>query len=134
MPDVDGLTLLRQLRALPGPAVMAMLTTCDADEYILTALCSDAAGFPLKDTEPDELTRLGRTLHAGGVVMPPEESRRVTPAQRPSTPLAHTDDAVAPVARRLGFSGPSDLSKFCARRTGVARSDVRCVQQQSGDP
>ncbi len=46
MPDVDGLTVLRQLRALPEAPVVAMLTTFDADEYILTALRSGAAGLP----------------------------------------------------------------------------------------
>lgn len=77
MPDVDGLTVLGQLRALPGPPVVAMLTTFDADEYVLTALRSGAAGFLLKDTEPDQLAQLVRTLAAGGVVMSPKASRAV---------------------------------------------------------
>jgi DNA-binding NarL/FixJ family response regulator len=77
MPDIDGLTVLRQLRALPEPPVVAMLTTFDADEYILTALRSGAAGFLLKDTEPDQLAQLVRTLVAGGVVMSPKASRAV---------------------------------------------------------
>ncbi|ULR54320.1 response regulator [Streptomyces deccanensis] len=77
MPDVDGLTVLRELRALPEPPVVAMLTTFDADEYILTALRSGAAGFLLKDTEPEQLAQLVRTLTAGGVVMSPKASRAV---------------------------------------------------------
>ncbi|TXS48804.1 DNA-binding response regulator [Streptomyces sp. uw30] len=77
MPDVDGLTVLGQLRALAEPPVVAMLTTFDADEYILTALRSGAAGFLLKDTEPDQLAQLVRTLAAGGVVMSPKASRAV---------------------------------------------------------
>ncbi|MCG3752603.1 response regulator transcription factor [Amycolatopsis sp. Poz14] len=47
MPDVDGLTVLRQLRGLASPPVVAMLTTFDSDEYIATALRSGAAGFIL---------------------------------------------------------------------------------------
>ncbi|MFF5359871.1 response regulator [Streptomyces scabiei] len=77
MPDVDGLTVLGQLCALPDPPVVAMLTTFDADEYILTALRSGAAGFLLKDTEPDQLAQVVRTLAAGGVVMSPKASRAV---------------------------------------------------------
>ncbi|MFJ3622164.1 response regulator [Streptomyces iakyrus] len=77
MPDVDGLTVLRRLHALPKPPVVAMLTTFDADEYVLTALRSGAAGFLLKDTEPDHLAQLVRTLAAGGVVMSPKASRAV---------------------------------------------------------
>ncbi|MFJ5530200.1 response regulator [Streptomyces sp. NPDC093261] len=87
MPDVDGLTVLRELRALPDPPVVAMLTTFDADEYVLTALNSGAAGFLLKDTEPDQLAQLVRTLAAGGVVMSPQASRtllRTHPGTEPS--------------------------------------------------
>lgn len=75
MPDVDGLTVLRELRTMPDPPVVAMLTTFDADEYILTALHSGAAGFLLKDTEPEQLAHLVRTLAAGGVVLSPKASR-----------------------------------------------------------
>ncbi|WP_328490134.1 response regulator transcription factor [Streptomyces zaomyceticus] len=75
MPDVDGLTVLRQIQTLPGPPHVAMLTTFDTDEYILTALRSGASGFLLKDTEPEQLAQLVRTLAAGGVVMSPKASR-----------------------------------------------------------
>lgn len=75
MPDVDGLTVLRELRMMPDPPVVAMLTTFDADDYILTALRRGAAGFLLKDTEPDHLAQLVRTLAAGGVVLSPRASR-----------------------------------------------------------
>lgn len=75
MPDVDGLTVLREIQTLPEPPTAAMLTTFDTDEYILTALHSGAAGFLLKDTEPEQLAQLVRTLAAGGVVMSPKASR-----------------------------------------------------------
>ncbi|WP_240799990.1 response regulator [Streptomyces rhizosphaericola] len=75
MPDVDGLTVLQQIRTLSEPPNVAMLTTFDTDEYILTALRSGAAGFLLKDTEPEQLAQLVRTLAAGGVVMSPKASR-----------------------------------------------------------
>ncbi|MFE0103580.1 response regulator [Streptomyces sp. NPDC059009] len=77
MPDVDGLTVLRDIRALPDPPVVAMLTTFDTDEYVLTALRSGAAGFLLKDTDPAQLAQLVRTLAAGGVVMSPKASHAV---------------------------------------------------------
>ncbi|MCX4596316.1 response regulator transcription factor [Streptomyces sp. NBC_01549] len=97
MPDVDGLTVLRQLRALPDAPVVAMLTTFDADEYILTALRSGAAGFLLKDTEPDQLAQLVRTLRAGGVVMSPKASRAVWQSHPGAT--APDDEEAARVGR-----------------------------------
>lgn len=77
MPDVDGLTVLRELRTIPDAPVAAMLTTFDADEYILTALNAGAAGLLLKDTEPEQLAHLVRTLVAGGVVLSPKASQLV---------------------------------------------------------
>ena len=77
MPDVDGLTILRQLRGFANPPVVAMLTTFDSDEYIATALRSGAAGFLLKDTAPDQLAQFVRTLAAGGVVLSPKVTRTV---------------------------------------------------------
>lgn len=75
MPDVEGLTVLRELRTTPDEPVVAMLTTFDADEYVLTALHSGAAGFLLTDTEPERASQLVRILAAGGVMLSPKASR-----------------------------------------------------------
>ena len=96
MPDVDGLTVLQQLRALSAPPVVAMLTTFDTDEYVLTALNSGAAGFLLKDTEPSQLAQLVRTLAAGGVVMSPKASRTLLRAH-PGVDSAGVDEEAARV-------------------------------------
>ncbi|PWK85593.1 LuxR family two component transcriptional regulator [Lentzea atacamensis] len=77
MPDVDGLTILRQLQGLKNPPVVAMLTTFDSDEYIAMALRSGAAGFILKDTGPEQLAQMVRTLVSGGVVLSPKVTRTV---------------------------------------------------------
>ena len=77
MPDVDGLTVLDELRRLPDPPVVAMLTTFDMDEYVATALRSGAAGFLLKDTDPRQLPYLVRTLADGGVVLSSTVTRTV---------------------------------------------------------
>ena len=92
MPDVDGLTVLRDLRSMPAPPTVAMLTTFDADDYILTALDCGAAGFLLKDTEPDQLPHLVRTLAAGGVVLSPKASRALVHS-RPATQAVDEDAA-----------------------------------------
>lgn len=95
MPDVDGLTVLRELRALAEPPIVAMLTTFDTDEYIVTALRSGAAGFLLKDTEPDQLAQLIRTLAAGGVVMSPKAAATLLHRDNDLGRLAATDAEVA---------------------------------------
>ncbi|AOR30910.1 DNA-binding response regulator [Streptomyces fodineus] len=77
MPDVDGLTVLAELRRLQDPPVVAMLTTFDTDEYVATALRSGAAGFLLKDTDPEQLPHLVRTLAEGGPALSSKVTRTV---------------------------------------------------------
>ncbi|MER5793873.1 response regulator transcription factor [Streptomyces sp. NPDC001980] len=77
MPDVDGLTILADLRRMPEAPVVAMLTTFDTDEYVATALRSGAAGFLLKDTDPEQLPHLVRTLAEGGTVLSSKVTRLV---------------------------------------------------------
>lgn len=77
MPDVDGLTILSEVRAMRDPPAVAMLTTFDADEYIAAALQGGAAGFLLKDTDPQQLARAVRALAGGAVVLAPSAARLV---------------------------------------------------------
>jgi diguanylate cyclase (GGDEF)-like protein len=100
MPDTDGLTVLEGIRRLPAPPVVAMLTTFDTDEYVTAALRAGAAGFLLKDTDPEQLGHLVRTLAAGETVLSSKVTRTVIDGF-----LSGVDDepavrAVAPLTER----------------------------------
>ncbi|MET4427798.1 response regulator transcription factor [Mycolicibacterium sp. 624] len=69
MPGKDGLVVLAELQQLPNPPAVAMLTTFDVDEYIASSLRLGASGFLLKDTDPEQLPHMVRTLAAGGLVL-----------------------------------------------------------------
>lgn len=69
MPGVDGITVLRRLRERGEEPIVAMLTTFDADDYVAAALREGASGFLLKDTDPELLPQLVRTLASGGIVL-----------------------------------------------------------------
>jgi len=77
MPDVDGFTVLRQIRQLPTPPPVAILSTFDTDEHVLAALSGGAAGFILKNTDPRVLGDIVRVLAAGAVVLSPTVTRGV---------------------------------------------------------
>jgi DNA-binding NarL/FixJ family response regulator len=118
MPDVDGLTVLGAVRALPEAPVVAMLTTFDTDEYVLTALRSGAAGFLLKDTEPDQLAQQVRTLAGGGVVMSPKASRAVLKAH----PGASAVDPAE--AARLGRLTSRERDVLVLIAEGLSNADI----------
>ncbi|WNF28056.1 response regulator transcription factor [Streptomyces sp. C11-1] len=72
MPEVDGLTVLRRVAALPSAPAVAMLTTFDAGEYVGDALRAGAAGLLMKNTAPEQLVQAVRVLASGGRILAPE--------------------------------------------------------------
>ncbi|MGW2827016.1 response regulator [Streptomyces sp. NPDC001443] len=100
MPDVDGLTVLADLRRLQGPPVVAMLTTFDADEYVTAALRSGASGFLLKDTDPEQLPHIIRTLAEGGTVLSSQVTRKVVARYLDADPQGPATRAVARLTER----------------------------------
>ena len=59
------------------------------DDKPLPALRAGAAGYLLKNAEPQEVVRAVRTAHAGGTVIDPASSRRVS-SRRPRRTIAAT--------------------------------------------
>ncbi|GHF17483.1 MULTISPECIES: response regulator [Streptomyces] len=129
MPDVDGLTVLRALRAAPQPPAVAMLTTFDADEYLAAALRHGAAGFLLKDTDPEQLVRAVRTLASGGSVLDPGVTRAVIGgylATEAGTAAAEAVRALTPREREvLAHLGAGLANPQIADRMGLAPSTVK---------
>ncbi|MGK5530471.1 response regulator [Streptomyces sp. URMC 129] len=69
MPDADGITVLRGLRALPAPPAVLMMTSIATDDDVLRAFAAGACGYLLKDASVEELTSAVRKARAGvGVV------------------------------------------------------------------
>jgi DNA-binding NarL/FixJ family response regulator len=84
--SADGLTVVRQLLALPVPPVIAVLGTTEADEVVLAALDLGAQGFLLSDAEPESLVRAVLDLAGGGVVLDPRLAARLLPRLRSAGP------------------------------------------------
>jgi DNA-binding NarL/FixJ family response regulator len=92
MPGQDGLAATREILAdsrLAGVRVL-VLTTFAEDEYIFEALRHGAAGFLVKDTEPEELIAAIRVVHRGEALLSPTVTRRLIAefAARAKTPRA----------------------------------------------
>ena len=77
MPRLDGIAATRRLLAAGSRARVLVLTTFDADEYVVEALRSGAAGFLLKDGPPDRLADAVRTVAAGESLLAPTITRRL---------------------------------------------------------
>jgi DNA-binding NarL/FixJ family response regulator len=85
MPVMDGVEATRRLTgadasagagAAPPPRVL-VLTTFDADEYVVEALRAGASGFLLKDVTPADFVNALRLVAAGDALLAPSVTRRL---------------------------------------------------------
>ncbi|WP_443074789.1 response regulator [Streptomyces sp. NBC_01431] len=86
MPGMDGLAAIERINQLAQPPNIVVLTTFDADQYVLRALRAGATGFLVKSTPPEELIGLVRTAAQGHTVLSPSAARRLIAASTDSLP------------------------------------------------
>jgi NarL family two-component system response regulator LiaR len=66
MPGIDGIETTKRITALQPGARILMLTSFGSWEKVYAALKSGAAGYILKDAEPEQLVTAIRAVAAGG--------------------------------------------------------------------
>ena len=86
MPVLDGIAAIERIVRLGNPPVVVVLTTFDADQYVLRALRAGAAGFLVKSTPPEDLIGLVRVAAEGHTVLSPAAARRLIAASADSQP------------------------------------------------
>ena len=86
MPGVDGLTAIERIAKLADPPAIVVLTTFDADQYVLRALRAGAVGFLVKSTPPEDLIGLVRVAAEGHTVLSPIAARRLIAASADTQP------------------------------------------------
>jgi len=70
MPELDGVGVIKQIRADDENARIIVLTTFDGDEDIYRAIQAGARGYLLKDVPRDALIDCIRRVHAGETCFP----------------------------------------------------------------
>ncbi|KAA9110489.1 response regulator [Microbacterium rhizomatis] len=90
MPVLDGIAATAQICAdvdLVTTRVL-ILTTFEEDEYLVQALQAGASGFIGKGSEPEEIARAVRAVHAGDALLSPTATRSlITRYVRPGAPV-----------------------------------------------
>ncbi|SDJ98419.1 two component transcriptional regulator, LuxR family [Nocardioides sp. YR527] len=114
MPVADGLEATRRIAADPalGDVHVVILTNYGMDEYVLEALRAGAAGFLVKDVQPEDFVHAVRVAARGDALLAPSVTRALidhyvsqpTPAEAPLGLAELTNrerEAVALVARGM---------------------------------
>jgi NarL family two-component system response regulator LiaR len=125
MPKLDGVEAMRQLRErVPGARVI-VLTSFLEDERLLPAIRAGAAGYLLKNVQPQELARAIRAADAGETLIDPVVAARLVEA------LAEGEqddgyDRLTPREREvLDLIGRGFSNKRIAVELGVAEKTVK---------
>ena len=143
MPFMDGLEATRRLTGpdVEAPIDVLVVTTFDLDEYVFTALRDGAAGFLLKDIDPDELVAAVRTVAEGNGLVAPEVTRQLIAEFARSQPEPSGDapgydtlsdrerDVLLAVAR--GRSNAEAATELFIEETTV-KTHLRSVLQKLG--
>jgi DNA-binding NarL/FixJ family response regulator len=101
MPAMNGIEVAEAVRE--QPVEVLMLTTFDLDEYVFGALEAGAAGFLLKDAEPEVITHAIRQVAAGNGTIDQSLTRRILrefSERRSLRPVAVRADADTPLTER----------------------------------
>jgi NarL family two-component system response regulator LiaR len=125
MPKLDGVAAMRSLRERVPDARVIVLTSFLDDDKLLPALRSGAAGYLLKNTEPQELARAVRAAHAGEALLDPVVAARLVEtlaADGDEDPL----DRLTPREREvLVLIGRGFPNKRIARELDVSEKTVK---------
>ena len=117
MPVLDGLAATIELRRSPDPPHVIVLTTFDADDYVLRALAAGADGFLLKDTPPPEILEAIRRVADGDPMLSPSVTRSLIKQVAPPGQLTHDPGT--------GAAGLPDRARARRRPRGRARAQQR---------
>lgn len=138
MPGVDGIEATRRIAADPALAAVhvVILTNYGLDEYVFEALRAGAAGFLVKDIQPEDFLHAVRVAARGDALLAPSITRKlidryVTQPLVPGAGLAELTnrerEAVTLVARGLSneeIAGRMVISPLTAK-THVNRAMVK---------
>ncbi len=125
MPRLDGVRALRALRERLPAARVIVLTSFLDDDKLLPALRAGAAGYLLKNAQPQEVARAVRVAHAGEALLDPVVAARLVES------LATSDedeplDRLTPREREvLELIGRGFPNKRIAQRLNLSEKTVK---------
>jgi len=125
MPNLDGVEAMRQLhRRVPAARVIVLTSFLD-DEQVLPAIRAGAAGYLLKNVEPQELARAVRAAHMGEALIDPAVAARLVDTLADEDVADAYEGLTAREREVLDLIGRGFSNKRIALELGVAEKTVK---------
>ena len=129
MPGQGGLDVLRRMRAEGIDRRVAMLTTSTEEQDVIAALQAGAAGYLLKDMEPDELVAALEGIVADRTVVAPELTGALARAVRQERAPRAAQETLADLTPRemeiLCQLAGGQSNKAIGRELGISEGTVK---------
>ncbi len=126
MPRLDGIEAIRQIRSLRPSTKVIVLTSFVDDEKVFPAVRAGAAGYLLKDVEPQELIEAIRRVHAGeSLLHPTVAAKLVHEFQRREPQTSAVADLTEREVQVLQEIARGRSNKEIALELGVADKTVK---------
>jgi NarL family two-component system response regulator LiaR len=125
MPRLDGVGAMRELRRLLPSARVIVLTSFPDDDRLLPAIRAGAAGYLLKNADPQEVVRAVRAAHAGEALLDPGVAARLVEAIA-QPPGAEPAERLTPRERQvLALIARGMPNKLIARELEISEKTVK---------
>jgi DNA-binding NarL/FixJ family response regulator len=122
MPRMDGLTATQRLADRAHPPKVIVLTTFDADEYVVRALAHGASGFLLKDTSPPAIVEAIEKVAAGEPMLSPSVTAQLI--RRVVDDAATGEDTGRASTATARLAGLSEREREVAVAVGEGKSNA----------
>jgi DNA-binding NarL/FixJ family response regulator len=120
MPVMDGIEATTALVAREAPPKVIVLTTFDADDYVLRALAAGASGFLLKDTAPEDIVSAIHKVAAGEPMLSPS----VTSTLIQQVTTQHTPERSGPARERMSRLTEREHEVALAVGRGLSNAEI----------
>jgi DNA-binding NarL/FixJ family response regulator len=128
MPGLDGIEATRRIRASRRDTQVVVLTSFSDRARILDALDAGAAGYLLKDAEPEELLRGIRAAAAGEAPLAPRAASELLAERHEARPAASLTPREREVLAMVAEGLPN---KLIAHRLELTRRPSRPTSRAS---
>ncbi len=140
MPKMDGVEFIRRLHTMNTRTRIIVLTTFDDDQYVFEALKYGAAGYLLKQIEPDDLAKAILEVHNGGTLVSPQVTKklikeviryRITDSEIPDDVLQKLTPRELDVLKQIGLGKDNrEIAQSLQLAEGTVRNHVSNIYEK----